>query len=350
MKKKIFYLFSVFIILFGACSDTIFYDISLEEKILEPRIKGSPANFAEFNSVMYTASGTVVWSYNGQWGSSRPGGSVLALAATSTRLYALCVESDKTRIMETSNGVNWSETSISANYTAICNIYSANDNLIIGAKGTGEYYCILSLTGNIEDTGNMLLNGAVYESGNYYLSLKDQVNESGDIQVTSSLTLTPVSTLSIPSVGIINIGTNNVYAISRDGTLYDVKTKTSIASFGGNYRATGALASWKEGANELLLAGRQDVINQSITTGYTYGYLEIPVISGTVSGSFNEPGLTAPTTVILGENGRYRSTIGKMPVNHIYQAPDGVLFASTQKNGVWSLRYRKGIYLWNAEE
>lgn len=65
------------------------------------------------------------------------------------------------------------------------------------------------------------------------------------------------------------------------------------------------------------------------------------------SNSFREPGKTPPTTV--GDNERYISSLGKVPVNHIFQAEDGVLFAATQKEGVWSYRKRDGVEMWNSE-
>jgi len=334
MKKKIFFLFSVVIILFGSCSDPIFYAVSLEEKILEPLIKGSPTNFVEFNSKMYVASGSNVWCYNGGWSSSNAGGKVLQLAADLSNLYAL-IESGE--IKQSSDGTNWGD----SGYPNASTIYSDNNVLFIGTGKQGGA-CYITVNSNTISTGDKLLKGAAVSGSDYYVSLID-----GGINKISSGNLSLV----IPGsfMGIITIG-SNVYAISRDGKLYAVKTGKTIASLPDNYLATGALAVWSDGTNSLLLAGRQDILSPSFTTGYTYGYLEIPANStGVTEGSFTEPGKNLVTTVGYNENERYSSTIGKYPVNHIFRAQDGTLFASTQTKGVWSLRVRKGILIWNAE-
>jgi hypothetical protein len=106
----------------------------------------------------------------------------------------------------------------------------------------------------------------------------------------------------------------------------------------------------------MLLAGRQDSLSYSFTYGYTYGYLELELdTNGIKSGkNFIEPGKESVSTVNLGENERFQSTIGKNPVSYLFQVPPAIdanmiLFASTQKNGVWSYRDRDGLYQWNAE-
>ena len=80
--------------------------------------------------------------------------------------------------------------------------------------------------------------------------------------------------------------------------------------------------------------------------------LEFEALSGTIIGNYTEPGINALSTVNTGDNEHYKSSIGKYPVNHIFQANDGILFASTQKNGVFSYRQRgrNNDWQWNAEE
>jgi hypothetical protein len=69
---------------------------------------------------------------------------------------------------------------------------------------------------------------------------------------------------------------------------------------------------------------------------------------------YKRPGENNPTTVDNSDS--YDNSLGTIPINHIFQAPDEILFASTQKNGVWSVRMRfvevrqKSERIWNAEE
>jgi hypothetical protein len=358
MKKKLAFLFISIVILFVSCNDPIFYNISIEEKILDPLIEGSPTNFVEFGSSMYVASGATLWEYKkGKWSSSNPGGRINALAVTNDvteTLYALCEE---TILSKSANNNVWITEKIPADYT-IKGIYAAEKYLFIGAynKSTSAY-CICILNGTfslLENTGNRLLRGAAYDgSSNYYLPTIDMVGSNGKGGAIYTVTDTPTLTIipdnqNIQFMGIISNG-SNVYAISRSGDLYDSigGFANKIASFGGSYRATGALAIWTDGGNTLLLAGRQGE-----TTSYTHGYMELNITGGYISGNFEEPGKKTPSTLHTSDdNGRYQSTIGKNAVNFLYQSDvDETLFASTQKNGVWSYRYHKGMWHWNAEE
>jgi hypothetical protein len=148
-------------------------------------------------------------------------------------------------------------------------------------------------------------------------------------------------------------------AITRNGRLFQITTSAATeisGAFANDRLATGALAVWQGSSNSILLVGRQDPA-YSTSTGYTHGYMEFVLnTEGGISGpvSFKEPG-DAPSTIIDKEV--YVSSLGKIPVNHIFQAStnvdeDRTLFASTQKDGVWSLRQhdvRPPNPHWNAE-
>jgi len=360
MKKLILFFFlTLAVLLFVTCNDPIFYIISLEEKILKPKIQGSPTNFVVFDGKMYVASGDSLYRYNGTdpghngrglWDEIIPGGRILSLAETSINLFILCEESGKNVIKKCLVGsTNWSNVNLGVDN--IQSIFSTNDQLFIGAGDFGSFI-ILNADNNgnnskeLVDARRKILNGAAYNksTGIYYLSTKDMRHEV-DGSIYSS-DLTEAGTIAIrndtPFVGIININSNSIAAIDNNGVLYSIPSLSEIAKFDGHL-ATGALAIWE---NKLLLAGRQNKLESSVNSGYTYGYLELEIGKS----EFREPGKNTPSTIIDGENGRYISTIGKCPVNHIFQAPDGVLFASTQKNGVWSYRQREDVWHWNAEQ
>ena len=154
--------------------------------------------------------------------------------------------------------------------------------------------------------------------------------------------------------------------------------------------ASGAIAIWEDKddpSQKLLLVGRRET-EYSSTSGNTNGYLEMKFYENTgsiidyacndckkyfltcdipkddldvmkcpecggalskINNTFHEPGRGTPTTVA--DNERYISSIGKVPINYIYQSPvpDRVLFAATQKEGVWSYRKREGGEMWNSE-
>jgi hypothetical protein len=372
-KKTLFYI--ALILFLCACKDPVFYAISQEVKPVDPLISGVPTNFAVFNKYMYVAAGKTIYAYNGSWNGERhrPGGNVLQIASTGEYLYALCStdqNDDKPMVIRRLDGnSSWSQLGgILGNYSKIHNIFAAGGILFILATSSvtdnNIYYSIIYIDDDNPDVINLLnaenpgnageLTGAAY-NGAYYLSTFDRgVYKIDDINNGVSLIASNIN-----FTGIINLEDDNgtILLISRNGFLYTVKdaiTSAGTASMGG--LSTGALAIWRENdSNRLLLAGRQDSL--SVSSGYKYGYLELKLDSnGIESGvSFTEPGINPLSTVKQSENERYQSTIGKYPVNYIFQTPaeiDGnmILFASTQKNGVWSYRVRGGLYQWNAEE
>jgi len=370
MKKLTLFIFLIpAFFLFVTCRDPIFYNISQEEELLDPKIQGSPTNFAFFNGNMYVASGQYIYKYNGTaegyedrgaWEETSPGdpkGRVFGLAATNDSLYALFEESGKSVLRRTFDGKIWRLLEKESNDHNIRSIHSINDVLFIGAGDSLTSLYILYCNDNdkdnfnlikLQDTGNLLLNGAAYDNGTYYLSAKDLINTAGGCIYSSDLVNTASLGSNIPFVGIINIDTSVIYAIDQNGKLYNVPSIGVITDM-GSYLATGALSIWEnEEGERLLLAGRKDIMSVSVTSGYTYGYLELNLTNG---GRFIEPGIESVSTE--SNNGRYRAGIGKLPINHIAQSSTGadrILFASTQKNGVWSRRQRSSEWKWNAEQ
>lgn len=349
-----------------ACRDPIFYHISLEEKILEPKIQGSPTQFVVYNDKMYVASGTNMYEYSGTdasrddrgiWNSFSPGGRILNITVAGS-LYILCEESGKAVIKKLDSNGAWR--ALDSRNFSVRSIYGANGTLFIGASDLSKSYIFYG--DNLQlltETGNKLLNGVSHNGTYYYMSAKELEKAVGDIYFSDNA-LAGVSSFNtaIPFMGIINLknSSNTTVAIDLNGKLYAVGSGINEIANMGDYLATGALAIYESNGSRLLLAGRQDKLDTSATSGYTYGYLEIVIsAAGVVGSEFIEPGINSPSTVTIGDNGRYKSTIGKNPVNHIFQVPLTIdrcmtLFASTQKNGVWSYRDRDGVQHWNAEQ
>jgi hypothetical protein len=143
--------------------------------------------------------------------------------------------------------------------------------------------------------------------------------------------------------------------------------------------ATGALAVWNEvnyekdvgfteGTGIMLIAGIQGGLYTTTTsTSYTHGYTEFVLKqdtdgfdqatdgwlflnSNTRRNNNNSPDLTVGHNKDL-----YSATIGKHPINHMYQVPkeiddNMIFFASTQTGGLWSYRERSDGVQWNAEK
>jgi len=390
VNKSLFFLALIFILC--TCNrDPVFFNISEEVKLLEPQIKGVPTNFVIYDGRMYVASGNNLFVYNkgtdqAYWDKeAQPGGNILQIAATGGYLYALCStnqNNDGKTVVKMFDKANssWSQIGgILDDYVKLQNIFAAGDILfVLATVSVSNYnYTILYIKNNTldvlkiinndnyNDTGE--INGAAFDGESYFLSTKDRgvyrIDDPGEGALLIKYKNTDGSDVNINFSGIINLqdDVQTIFLIARNGDVYTVKdiiTKTENVSMGG-FRATGALAIWRENdqpsSNRLLLAGRQDSLRYS-DSGYTYGYLEIELdINGIKSGkNFVEPGREPLSTVRQGENGHYKNTIGKYPVNYLMQVPseiDGemILFASTQKNGVWSYRDRNGNFQWNAE-
>jgi hypothetical protein len=389
LTKKCLFCFALIFILCVCKQEPIFYAISLEVKPVEPRIKGVSTSFAVYEGCMYVASGNTLYKYyadqdNAYWNKeTQPGGKILQIASTGGYLYALCSDDQNINgkiVIKRFYNSSWAEIGGDAKDSyKVHNIFAANNMLFIMAAASANYsYTILYIddnSGNLKElniidadqNGAGEINGAAFDGTSYFLSTKNKgIYKIDDISAGASLIKykdADDNTVNINFSGIINLQDNNntILLIARNGDVYTVKDSiTKIENVSLGYMSTGALAVWKENetsSGRLLLAGRQDSLNYSVSSGYTYGYLELQLDeNGIRSGeNFVEPGLYILSSVKTGENERFKSTIGKYPVNYIFQTPYEIdsgmtLFASTQKNGVWSYRDRGGIFQWNAEE
>ena len=364
--------------------------------------------------VLYVASSRLHWyarpldhyktpgaSMPPRWDSSehaipQPGGKIVSLAATSGNLYALClsgsgVAATLKRFNETAKKwdsipINDSDSDAAA-YPLLQNIYADPEKgqLFAGSRKNpperSSGYAILYVAS--DDTlyclqkETELLSGVVYQGSDYFLSTRGKglysVPETFFNSISPSGTIAPlVDDSGSPAdrnfMGIIKLHTK-IVAVDRGGTLFEVTLTTPAqfkplvnssgsASFTLGTYAQGSLALWQEPTDtskKLLLAGISS-LSTSTSTGYTYGYVEFELLDNgafDLDGTRHEAG--AGTLYSTPNNDRYTATIGKHPVNFIFQAPEEIddnmtLFASTQRAGLWSYRNRKDGWQWNAEE
>jgi hypothetical protein len=397
-KRNLLFLFTVVFFILSACNDPIFFTISQEVEPKDPRIEGSPSNFAVFNNAMYVASGTRLYRYielDDAWiwqNAPAPGGRILQVASTNSFLYALCLDGSNMTVKRTGNtGESWEtmrgETAfdfngVSTDYNRFQYIFAAGDVLFIGAFSSNNYAVlyidendpeneikILKLSEPTETQQIVLgeISGAVKTGTSYYISTRRRGIFKIDNPADGAILLDDIEgneteTVNISFTSIINLGdtAGTIALMARNGQLYtlseDILTRKDgieLKIGSHTFLSTGALTIWvdsEDSDRRLLLAGRQDRLDYSVTSGFAYGYLEVELDNnGIKEGAlFREPGSTSVSSVT--DNDRFKSTIGRHPVNHIFQAPDGILFASTQRNGVWSYRERETGWQWNAEE
>ena len=349
----------------AACNqDPIFATISKESKPLEPRIKGTPTNMAVFNrggrDILCVASGSAMhWYRENEWNNNSyrvpaPGGDIIGLAATTSHLYASTDEGLK-RIGR--SGDSW-ELISGSDSISIRYVFAANNKVFVGSVGEGvdPLYFIKEVSGNslasVTATEPGMLTGAEFDGTDCFLSTSKGMYKAG------AGTAARLSGGNHNFMGIINLGGGQIVALRRDsGELWNVSdsgiTNTNKKM---NKYSTTALALWSARAGsgpQLLLAGMQESLVYTTNSAYVNRYREFPLTSGALSGDPREPGQGSPTTAP--DTAKYTSSIGKHPVNHLFQAPYSVdsemtLFAATENQGLWSYRARSGIPQWNAEE
>ena len=389
--------------------DPIFHVISTETAPRPPRIEGAPTNMVVFQreypgrepvSIMYVASGRLHWYAKSPgnvsaWDSDeylipQPDGKIISLAVAGKRLYALCREGSgvnaKLRYIK-SNGNEW-ETINSDVHQEIQSIYTDAETSQLFAGAGRNNYAILYLD-NASDTLKMLksdtsiFSGAVYRDGDYYFSTRGSgifkiaqadlaANKTDSIKqlVDNTDIEEDKRNDNLVFISMIKLNDNTtIIAVERNGgALYEVhgdSFRRMKYTIGGNtdWIATGryatrAIALWQEnpeGGRKLLTVGIQGGLYSTTTSSYTYGYIEFDLKS---DDSFDTGFVSRdPIISVRNDNDRYTATLGKHPVNHLFQAPREVddnmtFFASTQTAGLWSYRDRpdNGGWQWNGEE
>ncbi|MCL2180119.1 MAG: hypothetical protein FWB83_03240 [Treponema sp.] len=357
----------------STCSDPIFYVLSREHAPADPIISGSPTNFVYISPSMYVASGATLYKYDnngtnrGTWttmpsveGDAR----FVSIAAAGNKLYALVLyDSDSsfsTGIVRLDNG-SWSDslTGNNGGYSSYQSIYSDNNNIYIGARGGNNSWAVLKISSH---TGTNVIAPVSGLTGGSSFELKGVASDGANTLICTAggiyLNEAPSPITGSADkwfAGILNLDSNKFAAITRGGNLHMVSS-TSVESSAINIEDgianyTGSLAVYRETAAAspvLLLAALQNV-QTSTSSGYTSGYKEIQLTNNTPTGNFYFPGIGNVRTV--DDNEVYTSSLGKRPISYIFQHPvELVLFASTQKDGVWSCRVRDGEKRWDAEE
>jgi len=365
MKKLILLILSIFIF---SCNDPVFYSISMEELPLDPRIAGPSTNFAELNGKMYVAAKKTIYIYENKndpdtdsWKTKNVSGRVTHLAALENKLYALI----ENLIIPLSEAIT-EEAPISVPGQSIQSIFAVENTLFIGtwfrdannnyAETNSIWYLKEGETQPSQITGGgfSILCGAASDNYNFYLCCKDKNGIFYMPKDTPGTAILVNDSKDKDFTGIINLNAENTAAMSRDGKLFLITSAkiTESVKYNDGRKATSAIGIWKNETYSLLLTGKQDLTN-TVSTGYTHGYVEIEfnAATGSITGtSFYEPGKIVPSSISENTYEHYSSSIGKHGVNYFYQAPDGVLFASLN-NGVWSYRERSaGKFTWNAEE
>ncbi|MDR0586482.1 MAG: hypothetical protein LBG26_04520 [Treponema sp.] len=352
---------------FAACTqEPLFWYIYLEYPPIDPIIKGAPTEIVEYNGALYVANRESVWKYNysggpnlNQWvqTGSKPSGPILAVAAvnsagTAVGLYVL-VEGGAI-YKSTDGGDNWTQ---GVSKHGAQKIFGAYEKLFIG-DGSAVYDYespSTSITGGVGG----LLRGAAWDGTNYYICT------AGDTQNTGIFTVSGTTAIKVYNAsvkGIIAVGSTVIAVNSGQHVVYqDSATPNFSGSISTGVKFTGGMALWEHGGDKKILLGLQDGSGT-----FPYGYRELDLDgSGNVnsSGVF-VPGNTAPTTgptrtTSIDPGSRETSAIGKHPVNSLYVIPNSnsgddasrpIIVASTQKNGVWSYRVRRGTAQWNGED
>jgi hypothetical protein len=363
MRKFIGALLTAGTVLFASCAqDAIFYTIQYDKNLnKDPAIPGGPTKIVEIGDTLYIGSNRI-YRYakpaeSGEESSwtrlpvQAGGKKILDLAGTDTYLYALIMKdsslSDSELVrLPVSGGDSWEtwETLDKSGHANIQSIYGAGDTLFAGTNSGGNYVLYIAdaseSLARVPNASGILKAAAKHSDGTYYISLDGR----GILKAASPLELSNENILTYGSespnnfLGLINIE-DEVIAVSGGGWIWRIGGNGLV--IGKKYDAglNGILAKWKDpvdsGKNvDLLLLGR---------SGNNYGYSELPTGPDgklNVDAALQRPGQPhsgVPTSVSKYET--YYNTLGTHAVNSLYQAPwDAILFASTQKDGLWSCR------------
>jgi len=364
---------------------------------------------------MYVASGRL-YGYTGKsgWNAGnnipQPGKDkekVIGLASTDKHLYALCIYGSGVNTVLRRIGSDddiWRDVTIpdDINYTLIQSIFadSAAGRLFAGAMNNKGSYGILYLDDTLTEptlrlliSDSEMLSGVASMYGVHYLCTRGKGIYSVAETVLSAGTIPheipPLTDLDNPEdegkknrlfMGMIQLEDGSIIVVERnEGALFEVQASgfkqikyTNGDTVKTGRYATGALALWQqvtfdekgdpildngqppEGNSKMLVAGIQGgLYSTSTTSSYTHGYVEFYLDSkGSLDLTMNRN--DPPTITVGGFTEPYTATIGKHPINHLFQTPPKIdesmtFFASTQTAGLWSYRKRTEGWQWNAE-
>ncbi|MDR2342963.1 MAG: hypothetical protein LBD86_00345 [Spirochaetaceae bacterium] len=323
----------------AACNqDPIFMMISNEVEPKDPLISGSPSKFAKINDDIYVANGKL-WKYTTSGGWAQAGGpsNVYDIAAAGTTLYLLSVGQNGCTVYKRDSSGEFASIPNNSGFGMIQGVYTGGTNLYAGGM-EGESYAILYIDSNELKSKSPISSPLTGVAGGYYATAHNGIYKISDNTLVAGAGYT--------IAGIIE-AEGKIIAVSSGGTIFDIDpTTNSVTPYETSYNFTGALAVYEpaSGSEDLLLIG----IKGSI---YSLGYREA-WLNGTDNFALRSPGGSiADSTIPIADQDKYSATLEKYAVNSLIQAGEKsegwpVIFASTQKNGLWSYRNRE----WNAEE
>jgi len=334
--------------------------------------------------------GNIISGINARWRRDigipdrpRARGRIIDIATTRNHLYILSMEGtgvNTTLHRLKSGGESWESIGFSGS-GSIQTIFAdpEGERLFAGVQSRGvnfiwyladEHYDLRQLPTesrilpNEQPTDNTgLLSGAAFRDGSYFLATRNGVFKVGTGWITDDMART--------FMGMIRLPDDTIIVIARiGGFLYEVND-TSLnripTDTGGSYMrtgrdATGALALWELSSidndgnvfveERMLIAGVQ---GSRHTTSFNNGYVEFSLNAATGAIDASQPRReTNNLRSVRGENNQYRTSLARLPINHLFQAPrkvdiDMTFFASTQTSGLWSFRERDRTPQWNAE-
>jgi hypothetical protein len=166
-------------------------------------------------------------------------------------------------------------------------------------------------------------------------------------------------------IGLIEIG-EHLVAVTRNGTIWKIEKDGTVPEENKtNFDVlfNGALAAWKDPYTDsgkdvdLLLLG-SGVPWGSSATVYEYGYRELPTDDAgnlDLTAFLQRPGAPRAGVPTSASNyDSYYNTLDTHAVTSLYQAPYAIdpkmpVFASTQKDGLWSCREQGNPKEWDIE-
>ncbi|MDR2097545.1 MAG: hypothetical protein LBP37_03410 [Spirochaetaceae bacterium] len=312
----------------SACNqDPIFSMISNEIKPKPPLINGSPSKLVKSGGNIYVVNGKL-WKYsNGGWSHSpNAPSSVFDIASGGSGLYLLSVNDGDTSVyIYNENGSKKIENP--TEYDMIQSIHGDDSAVYAGAMKSGSNsYAILQVNGVSLSVKKEISSPLTGVAGSYFSTAINGIyNSSGGL-------VSGTSGYSI--AGIIKID-GKILAATSSGHILEVNGN-SVSAHSTGYAFTGGLAEYSgSGSGKLLLLGIKNNV-------YDMGYREMKL-----DGNYelSVPGDNASASTVSNRD-KYRATLAKCAVNSLIQVNGELIFASTQKDGLWA--YRDGE--WNAED
>jgi len=333
-------LFFFFAVLVMCNQDPIFNMVANEVEPKDPLINGSPSKIVEFGGAAYVANGNL-WSFSGTSWSKVSGApdNARAVSTDGTNLYVLSIDGSTTTVYAKSASGGFSSRG-NAGYF-IQSIYEGYAGAL-----KGNSYAILKLDPRLSlfQTISSPLTGVARKGATDYFATASHGIYYKD--GAGSFTRLPGTTGYSSIAGIINANGTIIAVSGKEYILFVKDDNSGVIAQQESTWFTGALALWKRldsTAPDLLLVG----IRTSI---YELGYREIRLSDR----KFGTPGDTFIPNSSIKNKDEYTSSLARNAVTTFYITDKNggnddnhpLIFASTEKDGLWS--YRKNE--WNAEE